>query len=319
VTLRLPVEFADYVDFYASEYHAANLGRLFRPGTPDPLTPNWKHLPIGYRGRAGSIVVSDTDIVRPAGQRKDPGDPVPVFGPSVRLDIEAGLGFIVGTGSPMGEPIPAAQAERNIFGVVLFNDWSARDIEAWEYVPLGPNTTARYGTWETSVGRPAAHRWPALSRGLFLPAGPAAVRDDQVRPGASSPAGHAEPQSRRVLGRQPRPVPHMVPGTRIMLVEVAAFPATLGADDLPAAEGAGFPAARCGKCGIRHLRVLSAAGLVGGGQELTRRCPALGPRSTRKRPIRIPGGRSSPRQFRAIIRATRPDRPGGLRQPGTGY
>ena len=139
VTLHLPFEVADYVDFYASEHHASNLGRLFRPDSPDPLTPNWKHLPIGYHGRSASIVVSGTDIGRPAGQRKGPSDDVPVFGPSTRLDIEAELGFVVGSGSPMGEPIPVDRAEEHIFGVVLFNDWSARDIQAWEYVPLGPN------------------------------------------------------------------------------------------------------------------------------------------------------------------------------------
>ncbi|MGQ4599703.1 fumarylacetoacetase [Nocardia sp. R6R-6] len=139
VTLHLPFEVADYVDFYACEHHAANLGRLFRPDNPDPLMPNWKHLPVGYHGRSASIVLSGTDIVRPSGQRKGPQDPVPVFGPSVRLDIEAELGFVVGVGNEMGEPIAVADAEDHIFGVVLFNDWSARDIQAWEYVPLGPN------------------------------------------------------------------------------------------------------------------------------------------------------------------------------------
>ncbi|MEU0133967.1 fumarylacetoacetase [Streptomyces sp. NPDC006296] len=139
VTLHLPFEVADYVDFYASEHHAANLGRLFRPDNPEPLMPNWKHLPVGYHGRAASVVVSGTDIVRPAGQRKGPNDPAPVFGPSVRLDIEAELGFVVGTGSALGEPVAADRAEHHLFGVVLFNDWSARDIQAWEYVPLGPN------------------------------------------------------------------------------------------------------------------------------------------------------------------------------------
>ncbi|MFD9120865.1 fumarylacetoacetase [Streptomyces bottropensis] len=139
VTLHLPFEVADYVDFYASEHHASNLGRLFRPDNPDPLMPNWKHLPVGYHGRAASVVVSGTDIVRPCGQRKGPQDPAPVFGPSTRLDIEAELGFVLGTGSAMGSRIAAEDAERHIFGVVLFNDWSARDIQAWEYVPLGPN------------------------------------------------------------------------------------------------------------------------------------------------------------------------------------
>jgi fumarylacetoacetase len=139
VTLRLPFEVADYVDFYASEHHASNLGRLFRPDSPDPLTPNWKHLPIGYHGRSASIVVSGTDIVRPAGQHKGPHDEAPVFGPSTRLDIEAEVGFVVGIGNAMGAPVGVEQAEDHIFGVVLFNDWSARDIQAWEYAPLGPN------------------------------------------------------------------------------------------------------------------------------------------------------------------------------------
>ena len=139
VNLLLPFEVADYVDFYASEHHASNLGRLFRPDSPDPLTPNWKHLPIGYHGRSSSIVVSGTEIARPAGQRKGPGDDAPTFGPSTRLDIEAELGFVVGTGSTMGHPIAVEDAADHIFGVVLFNDWSARDIQAWEYVPLGPN------------------------------------------------------------------------------------------------------------------------------------------------------------------------------------
>ncbi|MDO7868604.1 fumarylacetoacetate hydrolase family protein [Nocardioides jiangxiensis] len=138
VTLQLPFEVADYVDFYASEHHASNLGRLFRPDAPDPLTPNWKHLPIGYHGRSASIVVSGTDVVRPCGQRLPPGASAPVVGPSVRLDVEVELGFVVGTGSPLGSRIATADAGDHLFGAVLFNDWSARDIQAWEYVPLGP-------------------------------------------------------------------------------------------------------------------------------------------------------------------------------------
>lgn len=135
VRLELPFEVADYVDFYASEHHATNLGRLFRPDS-EPLTPNWKHLPIGYHGRSASIVVSGTDVVRPCGQRT--GEDGPVFGPSIRLDLECEVGFVVGTGSALGAPIPVEEAEEHLFGVVLFNDWSARDIQAWEYVPLGP-------------------------------------------------------------------------------------------------------------------------------------------------------------------------------------
>ena len=139
VVLHLPFEVADYVDFYASEHHASNLGRLFRTDNPNPLLPNWKHLPVSYTGRAGSVVVSGTEVVRPCGQRKAPDADVPTFGPSTRLDIEAELGFVVGVGNEMGTPIAAADTDQHLFGVVLFNDWSARDIQAWEYVPLGPH------------------------------------------------------------------------------------------------------------------------------------------------------------------------------------
>ncbi|MBB4945862.1 fumarylacetoacetase [Kitasatospora gansuensis] len=137
VTLHLPFEVADYVDFYASEHHATNLGKIFRPGT-EPLTPNWKHLPIGYHGRAGTIVVSGTDVVRPNGQRKAPSEPLPSYGPSRRLDIEAEVAFVVGAGSELGKPVALADFREHVFGVCLLNDWSARDIQAWEYVPLGP-------------------------------------------------------------------------------------------------------------------------------------------------------------------------------------
>jgi len=137
VTLHLPFEVADYVDFYASEHHASNVGRIFRPGG-EPLTPNWKHLPIGYHGRAGTVVVSGTPVVRPQGQRKAPDEPSPTFGPSRRLDIEAEVGFVVGTPSRLGERVPQSAFRDHVFGVCLLNDWSARDIQAWEYVPLGP-------------------------------------------------------------------------------------------------------------------------------------------------------------------------------------
>ncbi len=136
VTLHLPFEVADYVDFYASEHHATNVGKLFRPGS-DPLTPNWKHLPIGYHGRAGTVVVSGTPIVRPGGQRK-PSEGGPVFGPAQRLDIEAEVGYVVGVPSALGESVAVESFADHVFGVCLVNDWSARDIQAWEYVPLGP-------------------------------------------------------------------------------------------------------------------------------------------------------------------------------------
>ncbi|WP_371478556.1 fumarylacetoacetase [Kitasatospora sp. NBC_00315] len=135
--LHLPFEVADYVDFYSSEHHATNLGRIFRPGA-EPLTPNWKHLPIGYHGRSGTVVVSGTPVTRPHGQRKAPSDAVPDFGPTRRLDIEAEVGFVVGTPSEPGSRVPMAGFSEHVFGVCLVNDWSARDIQAWEYVPLGP-------------------------------------------------------------------------------------------------------------------------------------------------------------------------------------
>ncbi|WP_037674388.1 fumarylacetoacetase [Streptomyces griseus] len=138
VTLHLPFEVADYVDFYASENHARNVGRIFRPDAEDSLTPNWKHLPIGYHGRSGTVVVSGTDVVRPSGQRKAPSDPAPVFGPSVRLDIEAEVGFVVGVPSGRGKPVGLSAFREHVFGLSLLNDWSARDVQAWEYVPLGP-------------------------------------------------------------------------------------------------------------------------------------------------------------------------------------
>ncbi|GAA3735876.1 fumarylacetoacetase [Spinactinospora alkalitolerans] len=137
VDLRPPFEVADYVDFYCSLEHASNVGRIFRPDE-EPLKPNWRHLPVGYHGRSGTVVPSGTDIVRPSGQRRSPDSDGPLFGPSTRLDIEAELGFVVGKGTSMGRPVPVSDFAEHVFGVVLVNDWSARDIQAWEYVPLGP-------------------------------------------------------------------------------------------------------------------------------------------------------------------------------------
>ena len=137
VTMTMPFEVADYVDFYSSQHHAENVGRLFRPDG-DPLTPNWRHLPIGYHGRSGTVVVSGSDIVRPSGQRKPPDAQVPTYGPSERLDIEAEVGFVVGVPSTRGVPAGVDAFTEHVFGVCLVNDWSARDLQAWEYVPLGP-------------------------------------------------------------------------------------------------------------------------------------------------------------------------------------
>jgi fumarylacetoacetase len=145
VSLQLPFTVADYVDFYASENHAANAGRIFRPGA-EPLPPNWRHLPAGYHGRAGSVVVSGTAVRRPCGQSRPPGAQAPSFGPTARLDFEAELGFVVGAHSHRGEPVPTARFAEHVFGVCLVNDWSARDIQSWETVPLGPFTGKSFAT-----------------------------------------------------------------------------------------------------------------------------------------------------------------------------
>ena len=154
--LHLPFEVADYVDFYASRNHAENVGRLFRPGQP-PLHPNWVHMPVGYHGRSGSVVVSGTPVTRPSGQRRDPGEAGPVFGPSVRLDFEAEVGFVVGVPSVPGRPVPLAGFEEHVFGACLVNDWSARDIQAFETVPLGPFLGKAFATsvspWVVPLGR----------------------------------------------------------------------------------------------------------------------------------------------------------------------
>jgi fumarylacetoacetase len=144
-TLHLPFAVADYVDFYASEHHASNVGRIFRPGG-DPLTPNWRHLPIGYHGRSGTVVVSGTPVRRPYGQVRPTGSGRPGFGPSARLDFEAELGFVVGFESIVGEPVPIGRFTEHVFGVCLVNDWSARDLQAWESAPLGPFLGKSFGT-----------------------------------------------------------------------------------------------------------------------------------------------------------------------------
>ncbi len=137
VTMCMPVDIRDYTDFYSSIEHATNVGIMFR-GKDNALMPNWKHLPVGYHGRASSIVVSGTEVRRPKGQMLPADATEPVFGPSKLLDFELEVGFIIGKGNAMGQPIPIDQTEDHMFGMVLFNDWSARDIQSWEYVPLGP-------------------------------------------------------------------------------------------------------------------------------------------------------------------------------------
>ena len=135
--MAMPFQTCDYVDFYSSLEHATNLGKIFRPDG-EPLMPNWRWMPIGYNGRSSTIVVDGTPIIRPAGQRKPPDASSPSFGPSRQLDIELEVGFIIGPGNKMGTRIPVESASDHIFGLVMVNDWSARDIQAWEYQPLGP-------------------------------------------------------------------------------------------------------------------------------------------------------------------------------------
>ncbi len=133
-SFNMPFTVGDYVDFYSSIHHAENVGRLFRPD--EPLMPNWRHLPVGYHGRAGTLCVSGTPIIRPMGQRR--GDPGPTYGPCERLDIEAEMGFVVGAPTELGSRVTTAEFEQHVFGMFVVNDWSARDIQAWEYQPLGP-------------------------------------------------------------------------------------------------------------------------------------------------------------------------------------
>lgn len=144
VALDLPFTVADYVDFFSSREHAENLGRILRPGQA-ALQPNWLSLPVGYHGRAGTVIVSDTPVVRPSGQLPD-GNGSSVFGPTRKLDVEVEVGFVVGGIHPPGVPVPASSFARTVFGVVLVNDWSARDIQAFEYVPLGPMLAKSFAT-----------------------------------------------------------------------------------------------------------------------------------------------------------------------------
>jgi len=147
VEMMLPVQIGDYTDFYSSKQHATNVGTMFR-GPENALKPNWKHLPVGYHGRASSIVVSGTDLHRPQGQTKPNEDEDPVFGPSKLLDFELEVGFLAGQGNALGDRISVKNAHEHIFGLMLVNDWSARDIQKWEYVPLGPFLAKN---WATSV------------------------------------------------------------------------------------------------------------------------------------------------------------------------
>jgi fumarylacetoacetase len=162
VLMGVPCRIGDYTDFYTSIHHATSVGRQFRPD--NPLLPNYKWVPIGYHGRASSIVASGTPIPRPRGQSKAPDQDTPQFGPSKRLDYELELGIVIASGNPLGEPVPLAQAESHVFGLTLFNDWTARDIQAWEYQPLGPflskNFASTISPWVVTMEALAPFRAP---------------------------------------------------------------------------------------------------------------------------------------------------------------
>jgi fumarylacetoacetase len=145
VQMLLPAAIGDYTDFYSSKEHASNVGTMLR-GPGNALMPNWLHLPVAYHGRASSVVVSGTNLRRPLGQTKADDAEMPTFGPSRNVDFELEMGFFIGPGNALGEPIPIRLAEEHIFGLVLVNDWSARDIQKWEYVPLGPFLAKNFGT-----------------------------------------------------------------------------------------------------------------------------------------------------------------------------
>ena len=168
VRLHLPFEVADYVDFYASEHHAAAVGRILRPDSPG-LPDNWKHLPIGYHGRSGSVQLSGSPVIRPRGQGRPPrGGETPAFGPTRRLDFEAEVGFVVGVPSTAGSRVPLTAYREHVFGLCLLNDWSARDIQGWEYVPLGPFLGKSFATslaaWVTPLEALEAARVPLPPR-----------------------------------------------------------------------------------------------------------------------------------------------------------
>lgn len=172
LSMRLPCDIGDYTDFYASIHHATNVGSMFRP--TNPLMPNWKHLPVGYHGRSSSLTASPTQVRRPCGQTSATDEGPPVFGPTKLLDYEMEVGAIIGTGNPMGTRVSASDAWRRIFGLVLVNDWSARDVQKWEYQPLGPFTAKNFVTtlspWVVTMEALRPYFEPVLPRTAGDPA-----------------------------------------------------------------------------------------------------------------------------------------------------
>ena len=183
--MLLPVAIGDYTDFYASVHHATNVGSMFRPD--NPLLPNYKWVPIGYHGRSSTIVVSGTPVRRPQGQTKDETAPAPSFGPSKRLDYELEMGVVIGAGNAMGEPIPVGSALDRVFGLCLVNDWSARDLQTWEYQPLGPFLAKSFATsmspWIVTLDALEPFRTRAFPRAEGDPEPLPYLRDDAERGG----------------------------------------------------------------------------------------------------------------------------------------
>jgi fumarylacetoacetase len=227
-TMHLPFTVADYVDFYASEHHASNVGRIFRPDAAEPLTANWRHMPIGYHGRAGTVIVSGTPVRRPCGQFRSPGGGGPEFGPCARLDFEAELGFVVGVPSRPGEPVPASRFAEHVFGVCLVNDWSARDIQSWETVPLGPFLGKSFGTTVSPWVVPVA----ALEHARLRPPS----RDAELLPYLTESAdwgldiGYQVTINGHVVSRPPYATMHWSPAQ--MLAHMTVNGATLRTGDL---------------------------------------------------------------------------------------
>jgi len=213
VEMLLPAQIGDYTDFYASVYHATNVGSMFRPD--NALLPNYKYVPIGYHGRASSMVPSKTPVQRPVGQRKGPNDAEPSVGPSRSLDYECEVGVFVGTGNRLGSTIPLAEAEQHMFGLCLVNDWSARDVQSWEYQPLGPFLAKNFATtlspWVVTLDALAPFRAPAFARpdGDPAPLPYLTTPENDARGGVSITLEvRLQSASMRARGEAPVPVSH---------------------------------------------------------------------------------------------------------------
>ena len=310
----LPIAIGDYVDFYSSIEHASNVGKIFRPDA-EPLLPNWRHLPVGYHGRASSVIVSGTDVRRPQGQLPppEPGG-APGFGPTERLDIELELGFVTGPGNALGTSIATADVREHVFGFVLVNDWSARDIQRWEYVPLGPFLGKSFATsispWIvplealephrvaareqdpeplTTCARTRTGRWTSSSRS---PSRPRAARRPWSH--APTPAASTGPP-RSSSPTRPSTAPTSVPAT--------STPAAPSRGRTPAAAAAcssspGAAATRS-SCRRRHPQVPPGRRHRGPARRRRRGLAGRGPRA--HPPVRVTGVTAAKRSLPSVV------------------